>query len=69
MIKTIAQFIENQQTIKHVGDAAAAFITVGTILKYLPAVAAVFTIFWTGMRILEMFGGEGSISKWWKKRR
>jgi hypothetical protein len=34
-------------------DAASVFTVVGTIMQWLPAVAAVFTIIWTGIRIYE----------------
>lgn len=34
-------------------DAAAALTAVGTLLDMLPSLAALFTIFWTGIRIWE----------------
>lgn len=34
-------------------DAAAAVTAVGTLLDMLPSLAALFTIFWTGIRIWE----------------
>lgn len=45
----------NVQTdaVKQLGDVAAATITIGTIMQFLPALAAVFTIIWTGIRIYE----------------
>lgn len=43
----------NQELTKHAGDAAAVTVTVGTLVDYLPAVAAVFTIVWTAIRIYE----------------
>lgn len=42
-----------------VGDATAATVMVGSMLGYLPALAALFTIVWTGIRIYE----------WWKGRK
>lgn len=42
------------EVVKHVGDVAAAGITVGTIAQILPSIAAVLTIIWTGIRIWEM---------------
>lgn len=62
-------FLEHNEAIKYAGDAAAAVVTVGTLLSYLPYVAAVFTIVWTGLRIFEMFHGDGAIRKWWRKRK
>jgi hypothetical protein len=40
-------------TTKHVVDAASVVTVVGTITQYLPAVAALFTIIWTAIRIWE----------------
>jgi hypothetical protein len=34
-------------------DAASVFTVVGTIMDVLPAVAAIFTIIWTAIRIYE----------------
>ena len=49
---------ENVDTIKHVADGVAAVTAVGTLMQLLPAVAALFTIVWTGMRITEMIAGK-----------
>ena len=49
---------ENVETIKHVADGVAAVTAVGTMMQLLPAVAALFTIVWTGMRIIEMVAGK-----------
>ena len=43
----------NSDTTKHVVDAASVVTAVGTITQYLPAVAALFTIVWTLIRIWE----------------
>jgi hypothetical protein len=40
-------------TTKHLVDAASVVTVVGTITQYLPAVAALFTIVWTLIRIWE----------------
>ena len=34
-------------------DAASVFTVVGTLMDVLPAIAAIFTIIWTGIRIYE----------------
>lgn len=41
------------QVAKVAGDISAASITVATVLQWLPAVAAIFTIIWTAIRIYE----------------
>jgi hypothetical protein len=38
---------------KHVIDTASIATAVGTIMQLLPAIAAVFTIVWTSIRIYE----------------
>lgn len=38
---------------KWVGDLASLTIVVGTLAQALPAIAAAFTIVWTGIRIYE----------------
>lgn len=40
-------------TAKAVADAASIATVVGTLMEVLPAVAAIFTIVWTGIRIYE----------------
>lgn len=56
-----------QELAKAVGDGIAASITVGALLKYIPAIAALFTLIWTLMRIYEMLAGEGAIAKMIKR--
>jgi hypothetical protein len=41
------------ETAKHVIDGLSVVTVVGTLLDILPAVAAVFTIIWTAIRIYE----------------
>lgn len=38
---------------KHALDAISVVTVVGTLADILPAVAALFTIIWTGIRIIE----------------
>jgi hypothetical protein len=40
-------------TVKHIMDGVSVVTAVGTITNMLPAVAAIFTILWTGIRIYE----------------
>lgn len=41
------------ESTKAIGDAASVVTVVGTLSEMLPAVAAIFTIVWTGVRIYE----------------
>ena len=41
------------ETVKTAGDAISIVTVVGTLADVLPAVAALFTIIWTGLRIYE----------------
>jgi hypothetical protein len=42
-----------QDTFKYALDAASLFTVVGTMVSMLPAIAALFTIIWTAIRIYE----------------
>ena len=42
-----------QDDTKHLLDYASIFTAVGTLLSWLPHLAALFTILWTGIRIYE----------------
>jgi hypothetical protein len=44
---------EVSESTKHAVDAISVFTVVGTLVEFLPAVAAIFTIVWTGIRIFE----------------
>ena len=45
-------------TAKAVADGAAVLTTVGVMATWLPPLASLFTIVWTGMRITEMIAGK-----------
>jgi hypothetical protein len=59
-------FINMDESVKHVVDAASVVATVGTLIEMLPAIAALFTIVWTAIRIFEtetvqrMLGRKGA---------
>ena len=53
------------ESTKHVVDAASIFTAVGSVLAWLPSVAALFTIVWTGIRIYE----TKTVQKWINKRK
>jgi len=44
---------QGAEQIKHVGDALAVGTTIGAIIGWLPAIAALATIIWTVIRIYE----------------
>lgn len=44
---------EHHDTAKHVVDALSVVTVVGTLVDMLPSIAALFTIFWTAIRIYE----------------
>lgn len=48
------------ETIKHVADGLSIATVLGTLAEILPAVAALFTIVWTGFRIYEL----DTVQKW-----
>jgi len=54
--------------IKTVGDVAAASVTVLTVLKLLPAIAAGFAILWYSIGFYEKITGrefsESKLSRW-----
>jgi hypothetical protein len=44
---------EQHETAKHVVDAMSLITVIGTLVQLLPAIAALFTIVWTSIRIYE----------------
>ena len=51
------------ETVKHIADGLSVLTAVGTVMNFLPAVAAIFTIIWTGIRIYE----TDTVQKWLRK--
>jgi len=45
--------LDGHDTLKYAIDAASLFTVVGTMISMLPAIAALFTIIWTVIRIYE----------------
>jgi hypothetical protein len=43
----------DHEAVKYLVDAASIFTVIGTITSMFPAVAALFTIIWTSIRIYE----------------
>jgi hypothetical protein len=52
------------ESIKHVTDAVSVMTVIGTLADVLPAIAALFTIIWTGFRIYE----TPTVQAWLKKK-
>ena len=55
---------EHHETAKHVVDALSIVTVLGTIMNFLPAIAAVFTIIWTAIRIYE----TNTVQRWLGKQ-
>ena len=53
----------HHETAKTVADALSIVTVVGTLVNALPAVAALFTIVWTGIRIYETDTVQGWIKR------
>ena len=51
------------ETVKHVADGLSVVTVLGTLAEVLPAVAALFTIIWTGFRIFETKTVQGWLRK------
>ena len=51
---------ETVEAVKHVGDAASFITVIGALAEVLPAIAALFTIIWTGIRIYE----TNTVQRW-----
>jgi hypothetical protein len=54
---------DTPENIKYVIDALSVATVLGTIMSWLPAVAAVFTIIWTAIRIYETKTVQGWLGK------
>jgi hypothetical protein len=55
---------QHTEEIKHIADGLSIMTVIGTLADILPAVAALFTIVWTGFRIWETETVKG-----WLKRK
>lgn len=44
---------EVSESAKHVVDALSVATVLGTLVEFLPSIAALFTVVWTGIRIWE----------------
>lgn len=55
---------QHTEEIKHIADGLSIMTVIGTLADVLPAIAALFTIVWTGFRIYETETVKG-----WLKRK
>lgn len=55
---------EGSEGIKQAADGISVLTVVGTLAEILPAIAALFTIVWTGFRIYE----TETVKKWLGKK-
>ena len=51
------------ETIKHVTDGLSLITVIGTLAQVLPAIAALFSIIWSGFRIYETKTVQGWLGK------
>ena len=56
-------FINMDEATKHILDFASIATVLGTLADMLPAIAAIFTIAWTAIRIYETKTFQGWIGK------
>jgi len=54
---------EHSEALKHILDALSLVTVVGALVNVLPAIAALFTIIWTGIRIWETDTVQGWLGK------
>ena len=53
-----ADMTQHTEHIKTALDVASIFTAFGAFFQVLPAIAALFSIVWTGMRMAEMISGK-----------
>jgi len=54
---------EHQETAKYVADALSIATVLGTLMQFLPALAAIFSIVWSIIRIYETKTVQGWLGK------
>lgn len=54
---------EHDEAVKYLVDALSVVTVLGTITKMFPAIAALFTIIWTAIRIYETDTVQGWLGK------
>jgi len=59
--------LDQHETTKTVVDALSVMTVLGTLMQWLPSVAALFTIIWTAIRIYETTTVQKFITKFKEK--
>jgi hypothetical protein len=54
---------EHSELFKHTLDAVSVVTVIGALVDVLPAIAALFTIIWTGIRIWESDTVQGWLGR------
>ena len=57
------EMLDQHEVTKHAVDALSVITVLGTLMETLPAIAALFTIIWTSIRIWETKTVQKFISK------
>lgn len=57
------EMLDQHEATKHAIDAVSVLTVLGTLMEVLPAIAALFTIIWTAIRIWETKTVQNLISK------
>jgi hypothetical protein len=55
--------LDQHEATKHAIDAVSVLTVLGTLMEVLPAIAALFTIIWTAIRIWETKTVQSAVSK------
>jgi len=55
--------LDHHEVTKHAVDALSVITVIGTLMETLPAIAALFTIIWTAIRIWETKTVQSFIKK------
>jgi hypothetical protein len=55
--------LDQHEATKHAIDAVSVLTVLGTLMEVLPAIAALFTIIWTAIRIWETKTVQSVVSK------
>jgi hypothetical protein len=63
----IKHFNDINEHTKHVLDGASIATVLGTLANILPAMAALFTVVWTAIRIYETKTFQDMMAKWKNK--
>jgi hypothetical protein len=57
------EMLDQHEATKHAVDALSVITVLGTLMETLPAIAALFTIIWTSIRIWETKTVQKFVSK------